>query len=266
MKRKQARGKIIKAFDGLPARVVIASTLEGRKELINEDLEILKSEIEMFKPYIGMVKLGMETITRLGPLAVMQAKELGFGVFYDMKFKDIPKTVEAAVYQATCEQPEIINIHVDTYSMMVSAVKGMEKALSDFPGIPKPLLIAVTVLTSASEEEMNNQLGISGTIEDRVLAAAIFAHKSRLDGVVCSPLEKSILRRSDKLPDSFKLITPGIRPEWAIADGQTRFTTPTDAIKNTNEERGVDYIVVGSPVKTLEGAKKVLEEIEAIEY
>lgn len=246
----ETKNKIIKAFD------------DNLPDDSCEALAFIDKNIKEFAPYIGMIKLGMKTVTKLGPVVIELAHSYGFEVFYDLKFCDIPETVKGAVYEATKLGVKIINVHAfGAKKMMIAAREGRDKALSENPKLNKPILIAVTVLTSISQEEFNNEIGIPGKIEDTVLRYAITAKECGLDGVVCSPKEIEKLKYL-KVPvyplyrRDFVLVTPGIRPTWSSQDDQQRVMTPKEAL-----ELGADYLVIGRPISTVEGAIKTLEEI-----
>jgi len=243
--KTKAKNKIIKAFD---------SDLPDEKDIA---MEQFSEYIGKFAAYAGMLKLGMKNITKFGPEIVSTAKKMGFEVFYDMKFFDIPNTVGEAVYEATKLGIKIINVHaMGSRKMMIAAIQGREFALLENPKLERPLLIAVTVLTSISQDEFNNDIGIPGTIAETVLRYSINTANVGFDGVVCSGQEVKILRNSTDIPDDFILITPGIRQTDGEADDQQRITTPTVAVQD-----GSDYLVIGRPIKYIEGAQEILQEV-----
>ncbi len=185
---------------------------------------------------IGGVKLGKEFFTANGPAGVERIARAGLPVFLDLKFHDIPQTVAAAVAAAVALRPFMLTVHALGGAGMMRAAA----AAADAAGAERPVLLAVTVLTSLDEGDMS-ELGLAGPVPDRVLALARLAQDCGLDGVVCSPLEVAALRR--ELGPDLKLVVPGIRPSWAAADDQKRVMTPAQALA-----AGADYLVIGRPV------------------
>jgi len=193
------------------------------------------------RPY---VKIGMELYYAEGPEMVRRLKERGHKVFLDLKLHDIPNTVKSAMKVLASLGVDMCNVHAGGSSaMMRGAIEGLEAGIK--PGQSRPLLIAVTMLTSISEEVMRDELRISGEVKDTVAAYAKNAANSGLDGVVCSPLEASAVKAS--CGEEFLTVTPGVRyPDGDIGD-QQRVTTPARA-----REMGSDYIVVGRPITRAE--------------
>lgn len=186
------------------------------------------------KPF---VKVGMELFYAEGPQIVRTIKARGHKVFLDLKLHDIPNTVQKAMAVLSSLDVDICNLHAaGTIEMMKAALVGLTR-----PDGSRPLLIAVTQLTSTSEERMQRELLIHATLNDTVIQYARNAKEAGLDGVVCSPLEASMVKQA--CGGSFLTVTPGIR----FADGdkgdQVRVTTPASA-----REIGTDYIVVGRPI------------------
>ena len=201
---------------------------------------------------VGGVKMGKEFLTVHGIEGVRKVAKCGMPVFLDTKFHDIPNTVASAIRAVLPLNPFIINVHASGGSAMMRAAQStVEEA-----GKNRPLLIAVTVLTSMKDTDLV-EIGMKGPTEDRVVALARLTQNSGLDGVVCSPLEITAVRKA--CGPSFKLMVPGIRPSWSSNDDQKRITTPSDAIK-----LGADYLVIGRPITTaenpIEAAKKIAEE------
>lgn len=186
------------------------------------------------KPF---VKIGMELFYAEGPSIVREIKARGHRIFLDLKLHDIPNTVEKAMTSLSKLDVDMTNVHAGgTIEMMKAARKGLTR-----PDGTSPILIAVTQLTSTSQEQMQNDLLIPHSIEDTVIAYAKNTKKAGLDGVVCSPLEaESIHKHCGR---EFMTITPGIRFAGSAADDQTRITTPERA-----REIGSDFIVVGRPI------------------
>ena len=186
------------------------------------------------KPF---VKIGMELFYAEGPSIVRAIKERGHKIFLDLKLHDIPNTVRKAMKVLSSLDVDMVNVHAaGTIDMMKAALEGLTR-----PDGTRPLLIAVTQLTSTSEERMRGELLIDASIGDCISQYAWNAHEAGLDGVVCSPLEAAIVK--ERCGKDFKAITPGIRFADAAADDQVRITTPAKA-----REIGSDFIVVGRPI------------------
>ena len=190
------------------------------------------------KPY---VKIGMELFYAAGPDIVKEIKQRGHKIFLDLKLCDIPNTVKKAMSVLSSLDVDMTNLHAfGTKAMMEAAIEGLTK-----PDGTRPLLIAVTQLTSTSEERMKNDLLIDRPLDEVVMHYAKCAEQSGLDGVVCSPLEAGKVH--SVCGNKFLTVTPGVR----FADGdigdQVRVTTPEKA-----KELGSDYIVVGRPITAAE--------------
>ncbi|MCL2299550.1 MAG: orotidine-5'-phosphate decarboxylase [Firmicutes bacterium] len=186
------------------------------------------------KPY---VKIGMELFYSEGPEIVQEIKRRGHRVFLDLKLHDIPNTVKKAAAALSRLGADIVNVHAaGTGEMMRAALASLTR-----PDGTRPLVIAVTQLTSTGEEAMQKELLINAGMEETVLHYAKNAKASGLDGVVCSPLEAGSVKAACG-PD-FLTVTPGIRFADSAADDQTRIMTPEKA-----REAGSDYIVVGRPI------------------
>lgn len=195
------------------------------------------------------VKVGMELFYALGPQVVFKAKEKGFNVFLDLKLHDIPNTVAQGLKSLSSLPIDMVNVHAAGGKEMM--VKSFE-ALASLP--KRPLLIAVTQLTSTTQAQMNLDQRIPGTVEESVLHYASLAHEAKFDGVVCSPLEISAIKKH--LGKNFLTVTPGIRPAGGDLNDQKRVTTPQEAL-----ELGTDYMVIGRPITGSSDPKKALAEI-----
>ena len=186
------------------------------------------------KPY---VKIGMELFYSEGPAIVKEIKDRGHQIFLDLKLHDIPNTVEKAMAALSKLDVDMCNLHAaGTKDMMEAALRGLTREDGS-----RPLLIAVTQLTSTSQERMKKELLIDAPLDEVVTKYAQNAKEAGLDGVVCSPLESGKIHQACR--ESFLTVTPGVR----FADGdkgdQVRVTTPEKA-----KELGSDYIVVGRPI------------------
>ncbi len=209
--------------------VIIACDFSGREEVLNF--------LDKFSGRKPFVKIGMELFYAEGPQIVREIKARGHKIFLDLKLHDIPNTVKKAMSVLRELDIDMCNVHAAGTSVMMSAaLEGLTR-----PDGTKPLLIAVTQLTSTSEERMQKELLIGQTLEETVLHYAENAKNSGLDGIVCSPLEAASVKvRCGK---EFLTVTPGVRFADAKADDQVRITTPMKA-----RELGSDYIVVGRPI------------------
>lgn len=208
--------------------------------------------VEQLDPARCRVKIGKELFTRGGPQLVEKVVSKGYDVFLDLKYHDIPNTVAGACSAAASLGVWMVNVHaLGGKRMMEAAREAIEKASH------KPLLIAVTILTSMGEEDLR-EIGLPGSPVDNVARLAKLSHASGMDGVVCSPQEVTMLR--SVLPSNFSLVTPGIRPAWSAKGDQTRITTPADAIKN-----GSSYLVIGRPItadpEPLAALKRIEDEL-----
>ena len=190
------------------------------------------------KPFL---KIGMELFYAEGPEIVREIKKRGHKIFLDLKLCDIPNTVEKAMSVLSRLDVDMCNLHASgTIDMMKAAIKGLTREDGT-----RPLLIAVTQLTSTSEERMKEELLIDHPIDEVVMHYAKNAQMAGLDGVVCSPLEASKVK--DACGESFLTVTPGVRFADGDVGDQVRVTTPAKA-----KEIGSDYIVVGRPITQAE--------------
>ena len=193
--------------------------------------------LDKFEGRKPFVKIGMELYYAAGPDIVRAIKERGHRIFLDLKLHDIPNTVKKAMAVLSRLDVDMVNVHAaGTRTMMEAALEGLTR-----PDGTRPLLIAVTQLTSTGEAQMRDELLIGRPLEEVVAAYAANAKAAGLDGVVCSPLEAG--RIHTVCGGDFLTVTPGVRFAGAQKDDQTRITTPAGA-----KELGSDYIVVGRPI------------------
>ena len=211
--------------------VIVACDFSSREAVLSF---LDKFSGEARKPF---VKIGMELYYAEGPEIVRQIKARGHRIFLDLKLHDIPNTVKKAMAVLSRLDADITNLHAaGTTDMMRAAVEGLTR-----PDGSRPLLIAVTQLTSTSEARMREELLIDRPLPDVVLQYALNAKAAGLDGVVCSPLESPVVHA--RCGAGFITVTPGVRfADGAVGD-QARVTTPARA-----RELGSDYIVVGRPI------------------
>ena len=213
--------------------VIVACDFASKEEVLN-----FLDKFEGRKPF---VKIGMELYYAEGPAIVREIKERGHKIFLDLKLHDIPNTVKKSMKVLSTLGVDITNLHAaGTVRMMEAALEGLTR-----PDGTRPLLIAVTQLTSTDQESLEQDLWIEKPMADVVMHYASNAAKAGLDGVVCSPLEAEAVHNT--CGKSFLTITPGVR----FADGdigdQKRVMTPAQA-----KEIGSDYIVVGRPITAAE--------------
>ncbi len=205
--------------------------------------------IDRLDPSLCRLKIGKEMFTHFGPTFVTEVQNKGFDVFLDLKFHDIPNTVAKAVKAAADLGVWMVNVHASGGSKMMQAARDILKPY----GNKAPLLIAVTVLTSMSEDDLQD-LGITKSPEQQVDFLAGLAHKSGMDGVVCSAQEATMLKQN--YGADFKLITPGIRTADASVDDQKRIMTPKKAVS-----AGSDYLVIGRAITNAENPIETMKEI-----
>lgn len=225
--------------------VIVACDFNNKDEVIQ-----FLSKFTHVKPY---VKIGMELFYSEGPEVVRQIKAMGHKVFLDLKLHDIPNTVMKSMKVLSKLNVDMCNLHASgTVAMMEAAIKGLTREDGT-----RPLLIAVTQLTSTSEERMKSDILIDKPLEDVVIQYAKNAKSAGLDGVVCSPLESGKVHEA--CGSSFLTVTPGVRFAEGDSGDQVRVTTPSMA-----KQLGSDYIVVGRPITEaddpVEAYKRCLNE------
>lgn len=224
----------------LDPRIIVALDFASADEAI--------SLAKTLDPTMCRLKVGKELFTRTGPSLVEHLHGLGFEVFLDLKFHDIPNTVAKACRAAADLGVWMVNVHALGGRRMMEAAREAVDSVKH-----QPLLIAVTILTSMGEDDLQ-EVGLSADPEANVLRLARLAENSGLDGVVCSPREVAALRET--IGDSFSLVTPGVRPAGVSTDDQKRITTPEDAIRT-----GSSYLVIGRPITQAKNPRTALENI-----
>lgn len=193
--------------------------------------------LDLFQDRKPFVKIGMELYYAAGPEIVREIKKRGHKIFLDLKLHDIPNTVKKTMAVLSKLDVDMTNLHAaGTIDMMKAALEGLTREDGT-----RPILIAVTQLTSTSEQRMQDELLINAGIAETIAHYAENASKAGLDGVVCSPLEAGLIK--ERCGADFITVTPGVRFADSAADDQVRITTPARA-----REIGSDYIVVGRPV------------------
>ena len=205
-----------------------------------------------FNPELCRLKVGNQLFTSSGPKIIEELNALGYEIFLDLKFHDIPNTVYEAVRSAADLGVWMLNVHIAGGRSMLKKAK---EALDSYT--QPPLLIGVTMLTSLSNEDVK-EIGIND-ISDSILNLASLAKECGLDGVVCSPREASLIK--DKLGKDFIAVTPGIRLETS-SDDQVRVLTPIEAVNN-----GSDFLVIGRPItksrNPLESLKEIITDLNS---
>ncbi len=203
-----------------------------------DTLRFLDNFAQEEKPF---VKIGMELYYAEGPEIVREIKRRGHKIFLDLKLHDIPNTVEKAMRVLSKLDVDMTNLHAaGTVKMMEAAIRGLTREDGT-----RPLLIAVTQLTSTDQERMEKEILIDKPLEEVVMEYALNADRAGLDGVVCSPLEAGVVHEA--VGQGFLTVTPGVRFEDGEKGDQSRVTTPAKA-----KELGSDYIVVGRPITQAE--------------
>lgn len=238
---------------------VNVNAMEEKRVIVALDFADTSAALAMagqLDPHRCRVKVGKELFTRGGPVLVEQLQRLGFEVFLDLKFHDIPNTVAAACAAAADLGVWMVNVHALGGPRMLEAARTALAKRSH-----RPLLIAVTILTSMGEDEVA-AIGLPGSPEDNVHRLAALTATAGLDGVVCSPQETAMLRRA--FGPAFRLVTPGVRPIGSELGDQTRIATPGQAVRD-----GADYLVIGRPITRAPvppaALEAILTEISGIE-
>lgn len=232
---KNIKEKIVLALD--------VDTLEDAKELILE-----------LKDYVGVFKVGLQLYTQNGNEIIDFMTEQGLEFFLDVKLLDIPNTVAKASENIVRRGASFFNIHtLGGAEMMKQCVISAKSTAKEF-GQKEPLILGVTVLTSISNDVLNNELDIPQNANEYVLKLAKLAKESGLDGVVASVWEAKKIK--EICGNDFKVLCPGIRPEWSLKDDQQRAATPRKAL-----EEGADYLVIGRAVTAAKDRSKAMEMI-----
>jgi len=223
--------------------IIVALDMESKRAL-----ELAKK----LNPQECKVKVGSQLFTADGPMIIEKLNELGFDIFLDLKFHDIPNTVKKAVEVAIKMGVWMLNVHsLGGKEMLRAAYEVVEKVSI------KPLLVGVTVLTSLNDKSLK-EVGLGLNTEDQVLLLAELCQTEGLNGVVCSANELSVLRKH--LEEDFLLVTPGIRSSGQESDDQKRISTASEAISN-----GADYIVIGREISNeIDPSEKIRQILETV--
>lgn len=206
-------------------------------------------------PYVGAFKVGLELYNAVGAQAFDALRDAAgdeVKIFYDAKFHDIPNTVAGAVRAAVRRRVWMLNVHASGgFAMMRAAVDAAQAAEG-----ARPLVIAVTVLTSIDDAVLSGELGVQRTAAEQVVSLARLAREAGCDGVVASPRETRLIREACG-PD-FVIVTPGVRPAGASLDDQKRVMTPADAVA-----QGANYLVIGRPITAAADPASAARQIAA---
>ncbi len=223
--------------------IIVALDMESERAL-----ELAKK----LNPQECKVKVGSQLFTADGPIIIEKLNELGFDIFLDLKFHDIPNTVKKAVETVIKMGVWMLNVHsLGGKEMLRAAYEVVEKVSI------KPLLVGVTVLTSLNDKSLK-EVGLGLNTEDQVLLLAELCQTEGLNGVVCSANELSVLRKH--LEEDFLLVTPGIRSSGQESDDQKRISTASEAISN-----GADYIVIGREISNeIDPSEKIRQILETV--
>ena len=238
-----------------------ASSLNpGRRIIFALDvssLEEARKFVRLLKDRTGFFKVGLELFTAFGKEAIRAVQEEGGRVFLDLKFHDIPNTVSRAAEEAVKLGVDMLNLHASGGTEMMRETADRCRKIAEKLNRPKPILLAVTILTSLDEKNLR-EVGLLGPVAERVVALAELSRQAGMDGVVASPQEITAIRR--KCGPQFVIVTPGIRPAFVEAgkDDQKRVLTAGDAIS-----AGADYIVVGRPVRLAPDPAAAMDKVIA---
>jgi orotidine-5'-phosphate decarboxylase len=226
------------------------------------DVDTLPEALELLRKLdraVSVVKVGAQFLSAEGPQGVQALQKQGYGIFYDAKFHDIPRTVKAAVKVAARLGVQIVNVHASGGQEMMRAAAQAACESAEETHQTRPLVLGVTVLTSLHDRALQEECGFAKGAQDQVVHLARQAQLAGLDGVVASPQEIQLVRQA--CGEKFIVLTPGIRPLSAGLDDQKRVLTPGEAM-----QAGADYIVVGRPIYAAsnpkEAAQKILLEMQ----
>jgi orotidine-5'-phosphate decarboxylase len=220
---------------------------------VDNDRDALAIVAEL-KDSVGLFKVGHQLFTAYGPDIVRRIIGMGGRVFLDLKYHDIPNTVAKASAEAVKLGVSIFNVHSLGGLDMMKAAAESARETAEKHDLPAPTVLAVTILTSMDEKSMRKELKITRSLQREVVHLARLAQRAGMHGVVASPQEIKILRRT--IRGKFVVLTPGVRPAWADKDDQMRVMTPGEAVR-----AGADYIVVGRPVLKASDRKAAVEKI-----
>lgn len=235
-------------MSALSDKIIVALDVPTKEEAL--------AIVEELGASVGAYKIGMQLYNACGPDILEEVYKRNGKVFLDLKFHDIPNTVASAARVVANFGVFMFNVHASGGAAMMKAAVAALKEEAAKLGKAKPLLIAVTVLTSMSEGELQQEIGVGRTMKEQVAALAKLTQDSGLDGVVASPQEIAIIREA--CGEDFLIVTPGIRPADTTADDQKRIKTPGEAVAD-----GADYLVIGRPITKAADRKAAVAAIVA---
>ena len=243
--------ELVRSRGSMRERLVVALDVDG--------LDQAEELVRRLAGEVGMFKIGKQLFTHAGPQAVRLVQELGGEIFLDLKFHDIPNTVAKASVEATRMGVKMFNVHASgSLEMMRTTVKEVRRVCRQEKR-RRPLMLAVTVLTSLNQEDLK-RVGVERKVAAQVVRLALLTKEAGMDGVVASPHEVADIR--EQCGRRFVIVTPGIRPASGDRGDQKRVMTPADAVRG-----GVDYIIVGRPVieskDPVGAAREIVAEMES---
>lgn len=226
------------------SRIIVALDVDSKEKAI--------SLVEQL-PGVQTFKIGLKLFTSQGPALLEDIQSLGKSVFLDLKLHDIPNTVAGAVSMAIRHNVAMMTLHASGGQEMLAKAAQTAVQEAQACGHKKPLLLAVTVLTSLKDDDLQ-ELGIPSNAAEQVKRLAGLAKSAGVDGVVCSPKEIELIK--SQFSRDFLVVTPGIRPAWAAAQDQKRIMTPSEAV-----QKGADYLVIGRPIIAAESPHEAFLKI-----
>ena len=243
--------ELVRSRSSMRERLIVALDVD--------DLDKAEELVRRLAGEVGMFKIGKQLFTHAGPQAVRLVQELGGEIFLDLKFHDIPNTVAKAAVEATRMGVKMFNVHASgSLEMMRTTVKEVRRVCRQEKR-RRPLMLAVTVLTSLNQEDLK-RVGVERKVAAQVVRLALLTKEAGMDGVVASSREVADIR--EHCGRRFVIVTPGIRPTTGDHGDQKRVMTPADAVRG-----GVDYIVVGRPVieakDPVSAAREIVAEMES---
>lgn len=234
------------------SRLMIALDVDSREKA--------EEWVHRMKLHVGFFKVGLQLFTFAGAEMVRSIRARGGRIFLDVKYHDIPNTVARACESCCTMGIDFVNVHALGGKAMIRAAADSLKESSHRMRVQKPVLLAVTILTSHDAKSLRNDVGLKGKPEKEVVRLALMAQSAGAEGVVCSPREIEAVRKA--CGPNFVIVTPGIRPAGAAKQDQKRTLTAGQAIA-----KGADYLVVGRPITgaadPVEAAKGMIAEMQA---
>jgi len=230
--------------EDLKKRIIVALDVAKKKDALSLVGKLKEAEI---------FKIGLELFTAEGPSLLEEIKRRRKKIFLDLKYHDIPNTVAGAIRAALRHDVQMLTLHSSGGREMMAKAAATASEEAEKERKARPLLLAVTVLTSLKDEQLR-ELGMMGDVSRQVLCLAKQAAEAGMDGVVCAPQEIEIIKK--EFGKDFLVVTPGIRPSWAASHDQKRIMTPAEAV-----QKGADYLVIGRPIIEASSPKKAFLQI-----